>query len=154
MLAPAPSHRPRHPESTTLYAVVRDNLATLYGAVDDGAVSIALPAFVKKELEGFLECGLACRGLARLRCEACGESRLVSFSCKGRGFCPSCLGRRMASTAANSPVSTALRHGWSGRPGDFSPGLPRIRTCPIRASGSSRHGVRYAGATTLGTGSG
>ncbi len=25
----------------------------------------------------------------------------VSFSCKGRGLCPSCLGRRMASTAAN-----------------------------------------------------
>ena len=114
MLAPAPSYRPRHPESTTLYAVVRDNLATLYGAVDDGAVSIALPAFVKKELEGFLDCGLACRGFARLRCEACGESRLVSFSCKGRGFCPSCLGRRMASTAANLvehvlPESAPLR---------------------------------------------
>jgi hypothetical protein len=29
-----------------------DNLATLYGAVDDGAVSIALPALVKKELKG------------------------------------------------------------------------------------------------------
>ncbi len=80
---------------------MRDNLATLYGAVDDGAVSIALPAFVKKELEGFLDCGLACRGFARLKCESCGEQHLVAFSCKGRGFCPSCLGRRMASTAAN-----------------------------------------------------
>ena len=27
-----------------------------------------------------------------------------------------------------------------GRPGDCSPGLPQIRTCPIKASGSSRHG--------------
>ena len=25
---------------------------------------------------------------------------LVAFSCKGRGFCPSCTGRRMADTAA------------------------------------------------------
>ena len=27
-----------------------------------------------------------------------------------------------------------------GRPGDCSPGLPQIRTCPTKASGSSRHG--------------
>jgi hypothetical protein len=37
----------------------------------------------------------------------------------------------------------------SGRPGDRSPGLARIRTCPIQASGSSRHGVRYAETTTF-----
>jgi hypothetical protein len=110
----APAYRPRRPQDSTLYAVVRDNLATLYGAVDDGAVSIALPAFVKKELEGFLDCGLACRGFARLKCESCGEQHLVAFSCKGRGFCPSCLGRRMASTAANLvehvlPTAASLR---------------------------------------------
>ncbi len=80
---------------------MRDNLATLYAAVDEGALSITLPAFVRKELDGYLACGLLCRGFARLKCEACRESRLVAFSCKGRGFCPSCLGRRMASTAAN-----------------------------------------------------
>ncbi len=90
-----------HPEQSTLYEVVRDNLATLYAAVDEGALSITLPAFVRKELDGFLDCGLLCRGFARLKCEHCNESRLVAFSCKGRGFCPSCLGRRMASTAAN-----------------------------------------------------
>ena len=99
--APFPSYRPRQPQDTTLYAVVRDNLETLYGAVDEGAVTIVLPAFVKKELEGFLDCGLLCRNFARLTCESCQDKRLVSFACKGRGFCPSCLGRRMASTAAN-----------------------------------------------------
>jgi len=92
----------RHrPEETTLYEVVRDNLETLYAAVDDCALSVGLPAFVRKELDGYLDCGLLCRGFGRLRCEACHESHLVAFSCKGRGFCPSCLGRRMASTAAN-----------------------------------------------------
>jgi hypothetical protein len=45
-------------ESAGLYAVVRDNLATLYGAVEDGAVAISLPAFVSKELDGYLECGM------------------------------------------------------------------------------------------------
>jgi len=41
---------------------VRDNLETLYGAVDDGALGVALPAFVRAELEGSLECGLLRRG--------------------------------------------------------------------------------------------
>ena len=36
----------------------------------------------------------------RDRCEDCGASRAVAFSCKKRGFCPSCCGRRMADTAA------------------------------------------------------
>jgi hypothetical protein len=92
----------RHrPETTTLYQVVRENLATLYGAVDDGALRIALPDFVRGEFDGYLDCGVLCRGFARLRCETCDESRLVAFSCKGRGFCPSCLGRRMCATAAD-----------------------------------------------------
>jgi hypothetical protein len=89
------------PEATSLYQVVQDNLETLYGAVDDGAVKLALPRFVRRELEGYLDCGLLCRGFARLRCDACAETRLVAFACKGRGFCPSCLGRKMSATAAN-----------------------------------------------------
>ena len=95
----APRYTRRRPETTTLYAVVRDNLETLYGAVDDGALGVALPSFVRTELEGYLACGLLCRGFARLKCESCSESRLVAFACKGRGFCPSCLGRRMCATA-------------------------------------------------------
>ena len=99
--APRAVYARHHPEQTTLYEVVRDNLATLYSAVDEGALPIALPGFVRKERDGYLDCGLLCRGFALLKCETCNESRLVAFSCKGRGFCPSCLGRRMASTAAN-----------------------------------------------------
>ncbi len=36
-----------------------------------------------------------------MRCGACDDSHLVAFSGKGRGLCPSCLGGRRASTAAN-----------------------------------------------------
>ncbi len=100
-MAEAITYKRRRPEATTLYEVVRDNLETLYAAVDDGAVKLALPRFVRKELEGYLDCGLLCRGFARLRCDGCAETRLVSFCCKGRGFCPSCLGRKMSATAAN-----------------------------------------------------
>ena len=42
--------------------------------------------------------GLELDGLQR--CENCHEERLVAFSCKHRGFCPSCGARRMAESAA------------------------------------------------------
>ena len=60
-----------------------------------------VPRFVERELRAYLECGLPSYGFVRVRCSACGHERLVAFSCKGRGFCPSCGGRRMAETAAH-----------------------------------------------------
>jgi len=33
-------------------------------------------------------------GFARIRCPDCGEERLLMFSCKTRGFCPSCHAKR------------------------------------------------------------
>jgi len=65
------------------------------GAPDHGGV----PAFVETELRRFLECGVLAHGFARFRCDGCGTDRLVAFSCKGRGFCPSCGGRRMTAQA-------------------------------------------------------
>ena len=41
------------------------------------------------------------RGLVRVHCDACGLDRVVPYSCKKRGFCNSCCGRRMADTAAH-----------------------------------------------------
>ena len=41
------------------------------------------------------------RGFLRLRCGDCGHDKLVAFSCKRRGSCPSCGARRMAQTAAH-----------------------------------------------------
>ena len=46
-------------------------------------------------------CGVLAHGFARLRCTDCALERLVPFSCKGRGFCPSCGGRRMTEAAAH-----------------------------------------------------
>ena len=48
------------PERTTLYAVVRDNIKTLYAAES----GVELPRFVRAELEGYLDCGLLRRGFA------------------------------------------------------------------------------------------
>jgi hypothetical protein len=58
------------------------------------------PAFVRDEFAAYLRCGILAHGFVRVRCKDCGHSRAVAFSCKRRGFCPSCMGRRMADTAA------------------------------------------------------
>ena len=60
-----------------------------------------LPRFVEQEFRDFLRCGCLAGGFARFRCTACGLDRLVAFSCKGRGFCPRCGGRRMAERSAH-----------------------------------------------------
>src|SRR5688572_30786680 len=95
------TYQRRRPEAGTLHRVVRENLKTFYAATEDRHGGASLPSFVRKELEGYLDCGLLCRGFAVVACGACHERRLVAFGCHGRGFCPSCLGRRMAQTACN-----------------------------------------------------
>ena len=55
-----------------------------------------MPQFVKDEFHAFLECGILAHGFLRLRCAGCGHEKLVAFSCKRRGICPSCGARRMA----------------------------------------------------------
>jgi hypothetical protein len=39
-------------------------------------------------------------GFLRVRCENCHAEKLVAFSCKRRGICPSCGARRMVEIAA------------------------------------------------------
>lgn len=61
----------------------------------DAACGRTLPGFVTGELGEFLGCGIAQKGFAQLYCDRCRERHVVAFSCKGRGFCPSCGGRCM-----------------------------------------------------------
>ncbi len=56
---------------------------------------------MKDEFDVFLERGILAHGFLRLRCGDCGHDKLVAFSCKRQGFCPSCGARRMAQTAAH-----------------------------------------------------
>jgi hypothetical protein len=90
----------RHrPEETTLYRVVQEELETFLAQVEAQTGS-GLPQFVKDEFEAYLECGILAHGFLRVRCAECAHEKLVAFSCKRRGFCPSCGARRMAETAA------------------------------------------------------
>jgi len=56
---------------------------------------------VVREFEDYLKCGRLEHGFLRVRCEACHQEQLVAFSCKRRGFCPSCGARRMVDSAAH-----------------------------------------------------
>jgi len=95
--SPGPSYERHRPEETVLFGVVQAELQTFLAQQRDRP----LPGFIERESRGFLECGIFAHGFLRVHCDACGRDRIVAFSCKGRGFCPSCLGRRMAETAAH-----------------------------------------------------
>jgi hypothetical protein len=97
----AGKRRRREPERTLLHATVRAHLRTfLEDARARTGDGVGLPRFVEAEFERYLTCGILAHGFARVRCQACGDELLVAFSCKGRGFCPSCTTRRMHDTAA------------------------------------------------------
>jgi hypothetical protein len=90
----------RHqPEHSLLYQVLAEHLETFLQQVRTS--DHALPWYVERDLRAFLDCGILARGFLRLRCPECNTSRVVPFSCKRRTFCPSCMGRRMADTAAH-----------------------------------------------------
>jgi hypothetical protein len=90
---------PRRPEESPLYATVAGNLETYLARQRER--DRCLPGFVEREFREFLDCGVLARGFLRLRCSACGLDRIVPYSCKNRGICNSCGGRRMADTAAH-----------------------------------------------------
>src|SRR3989442_2804249 len=91
--------RPRDAEPAVLYRVIDEHLEAFLETARRNADGSPLPEFVEQEFRDFLTCGLLAHGFARLRCTDCAFERLVPFSCKGRGFCPSCGGRRMKRSA-------------------------------------------------------
>ncbi|MCP5058501.1 MAG: transposase, partial [bacterium] len=84
---------------TVLHEVVREQLESFLASAREG--DHPAPRFIEQELRAYLRCGILAHGFLRLHCDACGHDRLVPFSCRRRGFCPSCGGRRMADTAAH-----------------------------------------------------
>ena len=78
-----------------------EHLEAFLRAVAEAGDGAGLPQFVEREFREFLTCGVFEHGVARFRCEGCGREHLLPFSCKGRGWCPSCGGRRMTERAAH-----------------------------------------------------
>ncbi len=60
-----------------------------------------LPKHLEAEVRRYLGCGQLARGFVQVECEDCGATRLVAFSCKGRGWCPSCAAKRALESATH-----------------------------------------------------
>jgi hypothetical protein len=100
MTPAAATYEPRDPSSTVLYNVIAEHLETFLASLHDDPDAKGLPAYVEREFYDYLQCGILAHGFLRLGCDTCEKEVLLAFSCKRRGFCPSCAGRRMAQTAA------------------------------------------------------
>jgi ribosomal protein S27E len=90
-------YRPRHPERTVLYRVLFhhfDRFLTEYESRFEREYGFFWP-IVQEVVERYLDCGNPRCGFARIRCPDCREERLVMFSCRTRGFCPSCHAKRI-----------------------------------------------------------
>ena len=89
-------HRPQH---TPLYGLIEEHYPRFVERLQ--AEGASLPRFVSEEFEAYLKCGRLENRFLRVKCESCRHEKLVAFSCKRRGFWPSCGARRMAETAAH-----------------------------------------------------
>jgi len=90
-------YRPRHPERTVLYRVLFhyfDRFLTEYESRFEKEYGFFRP-IIKEVVERYLDCGNPRCGFARIRCPDCGQEHLVMFSCRTRGFCPSCHAKRL-----------------------------------------------------------
>ena len=94
-------YQPRSPEDTVLHQLVVEHLETFLdeAASRDGGVGV--PAFVERAFRKLIGCGCLGQGFARVRCTSCGFERLLPSSCKARGICSSCAGRRMTELSAH-----------------------------------------------------
>jgi Transposase zinc-binding domain len=106
MLARGPVRHERHcPETTLLCQLVERYYPDFLAALAER--DRYLPTYVHEEFEAYLKCGRLEHGFLRVRCTTCHAERLVAFSCKRRGFCPSCFvdaGLRLFLALLLSPI--------------------------------------------------
>jgi hypothetical protein len=96
----APDQYARHrPQQGLFYRIIETYWPIFVR--EQGRVGKTLPIFIRDEFEKFLKCGIPEHGFIRTYCYQCQYSGIVAFSCKKRGFCPSCTARRMNDEAAH-----------------------------------------------------
>ena len=94
----AMEHTRHQPEKTLLYQVIEEHYPEFLSHLSE--LDKTLPQYVQTEFEEYLKCGRLEHGFLRVQCDSCHKEQLVAFSCKRRGFCPSCGGSRMVESAA------------------------------------------------------
>jgi len=86
----------RHPERTVFYRVLFhhiDSFLKAYESRFEREYGYLRP-IVEEVVDKYLDCGNPKCGFARIKCSDCGREKLLMFSCKTRGFCPSCHAKR------------------------------------------------------------
>ncbi len=86
----------RHPEQTDYYRIIEANFDEFESRYPDlfEEKYWYLRTEVMKAIYAFLECGIPENGVARVRCNDCGDDFFVSFSCRQRVVCPCCSTKR------------------------------------------------------------
>ena len=93
-----PTYKQRSPTQTNIFQVVQKHWKSFVRQADYHDKTISM--YAKREFEAYLGCGVLSKGFVRMVCDSCNQNRFIPFSCKKRGFCPSCCGRRMNEGAA------------------------------------------------------
>lgn len=90
------AYRARRFGDNPLYQLLSDHWQNFVGNYEERFQHAcgALRGVAGSVVERFLDCGNPTNGFARIKCESCGAEKLLHFSCKTRGFCPSCQARR------------------------------------------------------------
>jgi len=89
-------YRQRHPERSVFYRVLFhyfESFLLEYESRFEHEYGYFRP-IIQEVVDRYLDCGNPMCGFARIRCPNCGEEHLLMFSCKTRGFCPSCHAKR------------------------------------------------------------
>ncbi|MCP5024219.1 MAG: hypothetical protein GY930_20920 [bacterium] len=102
-LPSSPPPRVQRAQSQTgpLKQIPRTHLRAFLDRSEGSQNPRSLPAHITHEQHAAVRCGDPTFGFARLRCPTCLFDRLIPFSCKGRGFCPSCAGKRRRGIATH-----------------------------------------------------
>ena len=93
------TYQRRQPEQSLIYRIVQEYWPIFVR--EQKRVGKTLPLFIQDEFAKFFSCGIPENGFIRTYCHQCRHSGIVPFSCKKRGFCPSCCAKRMNNEAAH-----------------------------------------------------
>jgi hypothetical protein len=111
---PGSFYRPRDPEASPLFHVVRDyfdEFERIYPERYQKAYGCWRPV-IRTSIDKFVKCGDLKQGFARVRCPDCKAEYMVAFSCRQRSACPSCDQKRalMLALRLNAEVFDSVPH--------------------------------------------
>jgi hypothetical protein len=102
-------YRRHEPEKTLLYQTLAREWETWHAERQADTSRSPLPEYMAREMDAYLRCGILDHGFLILSCAGCEEKIPVAFSCKRRGFCPSCCAKRMSEISVHL-IDNVLPH--------------------------------------------